>query len=416
VLVFLLPNTSYRIDDFLAAAARAGTEVLIASDRCHQLDGVYRWPERSIVVDYRDPAAAAATVVDTIRARGLRPAAVVPLEGETPAMVAAMVSAELGLPANPVEAARAARDKRRMRTLCAAAGVPVPAYRVVPIASAPPADLAYPCVLKPTFLSASRGVIRADDPEAYVRARDRIARFLARPAIRAVEPDAAEKILVEAFIPGPEVAVEGILEDGRLRVLCIFDKPDPLDGPFFEETLYVTPSRLPPAAQDGLAAATAAAVRALGLVSGPIHAELRLSPGGPVVIEVAARSIGGLCGRTLRFGLGLSLEDVIVRHALGRPLAIDRPARAAGAMMLPIPSAGVLRHVSGIDEARAVPGVEDLAITTPLDKELEPLPEGGAYLGFLLASGSSPEAVEASLREAHRRLGFVITPTLPLSG
>ncbi len=415
MLVFLCPNTSYRASDFLDAAARAGTDILVASDRCHKLDEVYEWPEGSIVVDYRDPARAAAAVVETVRARGLRPAAVVPLEGETPAMVAAMVSAALGLPANGVAAARAARDKHRMRTLLSAADVPVPAFRLVPLAAPPPADLAYPTVLKPTFLSASRGVIRADGPDAYVRARDRIAAFLARPAIRAVDPASADHLLVEAFVSGPEVAVEGILTHGSLRVLALFDKPDPMDGPFFEETLYVTPSRLPAAAQEAIARTTAAAVRALGLTHGPIHAELRLSARGPVVLEVAARSIGGLCARVLRFGTGVSLEDVIVAHALGRDVAYPREARAAGVMMLPIPGPGVLRAVSGVDDARAVSGVEDVVISIPVDKEIEPLPEGGSYLGFIFAGGAAPDDVEASLRAAHRRLRFTITPTLPMN-
>ena len=413
MLVFLLPNTSYRVADFLAAAERAGADVLVASDRCHMLDEVYAWPEGSIVVDFRDPAAAAATVVDVVRARGLRPAAVVPLEGETPSMVAAMVSAALGLPANAVAAAQAARDKHRMRTLLDAAGVPVPAFRLVPLAAPPPGDLVYPCVLKPTFLSASRGVIRADDADGYVRARDRIAAFLARPAIRAIDPASADHLLVEAFVAGPEVAVEGILTHGALRVLALFDKPDPLDGPFFEETVYVTPSRLPADAQDAIARTTQDAVRALGLGHGPIHAELRVTPAGPVVLEVAARSIGGLCARTLRFGTGVGLEDIIVRHALGQDVAPAREARSAGVMMLPIPGAGVLREVSGVDAARAVPGVEDVVISIPIDKELEPLPEGGSYLGFVFAAGATPAEVEASLRAAHARLGFTITPTLP---
>jgi hypothetical protein len=199
-------------------------------------------------------------------------------------------------------------------------------------------------------------------------------------------------------------------------VLALFDKPDPLDGPFFEETLYVTPSRHPAALQAEVARITAEGVRALGLEGGPIHAELRLSAQGPVVIEIAARSIGGLCSRTLRFGAGLTLEEVLVAHAVGLPLeGIRREARAAGVMMLPIPRRGVLRGVSGVEAARAVPGVEDVVITVPEGREVVPLPEGDSYLGFLFARGARPEEAERTLREAHRRLAFDIRAPLPVA-
>jgi hypothetical protein len=206
-----------------------------------------------------------------------------------------------------------------------------------------------------------------------------------------------------------------MLSDGEFSGLSIFDKPDPLDGPFFEETIYVTPSRLPPAMQQQILQTTAAAALALGLRHGPVHAELRLGR-SPVVIEVAARSIGGLCSRMLRFGTGLSLEELILRHALGLPLSaqdLSREQAAAGVMMLPIPRAGVLRAVAGEDAARAVPGVVEVTITARPGEELVPLPEGSAYLGFLFAKGPTPTAVEASLRAAHARLHFTITKTLP---
>jgi hypothetical protein len=221
---------------------------------------------------------------------------------------------------------------------------------------------------------------------------------------------------VEAFVPGAEVAVEGLLRGGALEVLAIFDKPDPLDGPYFEETIYVTPSRQPAAILAAIEATTAAGARALGLVEGPIHAELRLPPAGPVVLEIAARSIGGLCSRTLRFGAGLSLEEVLVAHAMGLPLAPPRrEARAAGVMMLPIPRRGVLHAVLGLDAARSVDGVDDVVITVPVGREVVPLPEGDSYLGFLFARGETPEDVEAALRAAHGKLGFDIRAPLPVA-
>jgi hypothetical protein len=225
---------------------------------------------------------------------------------------------------------------------------------------------------------------------------------------------AGRQVLVEGFVPGAEVAVEGLLRGGVLEVLALFDKPDPLEGPFFEETLYVTPSRHPPELQREIVRVTAAAAQAMGLEEGPVHAELRLPPGEPVVLEVAARSIGGLCARTLRFGAGLSLEEIVVAHAMGLPLSsLSRQPGAAGVMMLPIPGRGVLRGVAGVEAARAVPGVEDVVITVPEGREVVPLPEGDAYLGFLFARGERPEEVEAALRAGQARLRFDIRAPLP---
>jgi biotin carboxylase len=408
-LVLVMPNRAYRADDFLAAAARAGAEVIVASDRCHVLDGVYRFPAFSLVLDYRDPERAAETLVEATQA--MRPAAIVATEGETPALVAALAARSLGF-----GGARAARDKHRMRVVCAAAGVPVPGFAQVPSGQPAPPPLGFPCVLKPRFLSASRGVMRADDEATWYAAHQRLARLLAVPEVRAIDPGAAATILVEEFVAGPEVALEGLMVEGRLVPLAFFDKPDPLDGPFFEETLYLTPSRHPEALQQSAWKVAEAAAAALGIDDGPIHGELRLGERGPVLLELAARSIGGLCGRMLRFGAGLTLEDLIVRHALGievTPPSLER--RAAGVMMLPIPAAGVLRSVDGVDDALAVPGIEDVTITAPIESELVPLPEGSSYLGFVFARGGAPGEVEAALREAHRRLELTITPLLAVT-
>jgi biotin carboxylase len=223
-------------------------------------------------------------------------------------------------------------------------------------------------------------------------------------------------VLVEAFVPGAEVALEGLLRGGELEVLAVFDKPDPLDGPFFEETIYVTPSRHPAPLLARIEAVIADGCRALGLAEGPVHAELRLPPAGPVVLEIAARSIGGLCSRTLRFGAGLSLEEVLVAHAMGLPLAsLRRESRASGVMMLPIPRRGILHAVGGVETARAVPGVEDVVVTARLGREVVPLPDGDSYLGFLFAKGETPAAVEAALREGHRRLVLDIRAPLPVA-
>ena len=268
----------------------------------------------------------------------------------------------------------------------------------------------FPCVLKPLFLSASRGVIRANNPEEFVNAFRRIVSILGVPDVKARTDAGAQAILIEDFIPGVEVALEGILIRGQLKVLAIFDKPDPLDGPFFEETLYVTPSRLPIDVQEAIISCTARTAYALGLREGPVHAELRVNDDGAWIIEIAARSIGGLCARTLRFGMGISLEELIIRHAIGMEVeSLQRERQPAGVMMIPIPRAGVLREVRGKVDAGQVSGIEEITISIPIGQEVLPLPEGARYLGFIFARGNTPESVEASLREAHRRLEFVIT-------
>jgi biotin carboxylase len=291
----------------------------------------------------------------------------------------------------------------------------VPAFRLCSTdddLSALAEQIAYPCVVKPVDLNGSRGVIRADTPAEFVAAAERLKRMLA-----SFEPLGKPKpFLVEQFIPGFEVALEGLLDYGNLRVLALFDKPDPLDGPFFEETIYVTPSRLPQPEQDAIVACAASAAAALGLREGPMHAELRINKDGPWLIEIAGRSIGGLCSQTLRFGTNASLEELILRQACGIEIeTLRRAGQAGGVMMIPIPSAGILRGVSGVAEAMAVLGITDVTITAQLNYPIIPLPEGDSYLGFIFAERETPDAVEAALRTAHHCLQFDIMPSVPLS-
>lgn len=418
-LLLLVPTQSYRADDFLAAARRLGVPVVVGTDRCHRIEDAFGPTEGLLSVDYRKPEEAA----DEIAREAARSpiAGVVPADDAT-AVIAALAAERLGLPRNPPEAARRTANKLSQRRALAAAGLPVPRFRDFPLEGGPDgpsAQVEYPCVLKPLGLSGSRGVIRADDPGSFREAWERIRRILAaaRSERKPREEGQGSRILVESFVPGAEVALEGLLRGGQLEVLALFDKPDPLDGPFFEETLYVTPSRHPVAVQREVEGVVAASARALGLREGPVHAEVRLGAAGPVVLEVAARTIGGLCARALRFGAGTSLEEIVVAHATGLPLASTRRERAAsGVMMLPIPSAGVLHGVRGLEEARAVPGVEDVVVTAPEGRPLVPLPEGDSYLGFAFARGESPEAVEAALRAAHARLSFDVRPALPTIG
>jgi biotin carboxylase len=406
-VLLLLPTTTYRTPDFLAAAEKLGIEVTVGSERPSTLETLN--PEGLITLPFGNGERTLETAVDF--ARNYPVDAVVGVDEET-ALAAASISAALGLPHNPVEAVAAARNKARLRAALTAAGVPCPRHWLFHRSDDPAAAsaaVAYPCVLKPTFLSASRGVIRADDAEALVRAWRRIEKILNEPDAREKGGAAANEILVDEFVPGDEVAVEGLLRDGALTVLAIFDKPDPLEGPYFEETIYVTPSRKPHALQDEIAGVTAAACRALGLRDGPIHAELRCAPGGVRLIEVAARSIGGLCSRVLRFGTAMSLEELILRHALGQaPPEPRREGRAAGVMMIPIPKGGVLEAVEGLEEARRVPGIDEVTISAHLGQRIVPLPEGSRYLGFIFSRAETPEEAEAALRQAHRRIEFRI--------
>ena len=408
-VLLLLPTTTYRARDFIQAGSRLGVATVVGSDKRQALADVA--PAHTVTLDLARAEEAAAQIVGFAERWPLN--AVIPTDDQT-AVVAALASESLGLPHNPPEAARAARHKDRLRAILSAAGVRTPRYRLLPLEVDPlgVADgQSFPCVLKPTFLAASRGVIRADTPREFSAAFQRIAALLALPDVAEKASDAYRGILVEEFVPGAEVAVEGLLAGGRVRVLAIFDKPDPLDGPFFEETIYVTPSRHEEAARRAIADATGAAARALGLREGPIHAELRLGAAGPWVIELAARSIGGLCSRVLRFGTGRSLEELILMQALNRDLeGLEREPGPAGVMMIPIPRAGVLREVTGLDRARQVAGVEEVTISAAIGKPLVPLPEGSSYLGFIFARAATPDEAEAALREAHRRLRVVYLP------
>jgi len=396
-VVLLLPTTTYRATDFLTAARALGVEVVVASDQLSPTlhapgadpDGV-----RAVEVPFDDPERAAALLTN-LDDRG-------PIDGIVPVddqgvMVAAHAAEKLGLAHNPPEAAARTRDKRALRDALAAAEVPQPRYAEITDLDHLP-DVGYPCVVKPAGLSASQGVIRADDEAAALAA-----------ARRADVIACGAPLLVEEYVSGFEVAVEGLLRDGELEVLAVFDKPDPLVGPYFEETLYVTPSRFAPAVLAQVEQLTQRAARALDLLEGPVHAELRIDGRDVRVIDVAARSIGGLCARALRFGAGISLEEVILRHAVGLPLdGLVREDAASGVMMIPIPRSGTLRAVEGQDEARAVDGIVGLEISIGPGRPVVALPEGNRYLGFLFARGDTPAAVEQALRTAHSRVRITI--------
>ena len=424
-ILLLAATTGYQTRAFGDAAGRVGVELVFATDRCHVLEDP--WQDGAVPVRFHDESGSVAAILDAVRMR--RVDGILAL-GDRPTVIAARVAEALDLPGHPPEAAAAARDKQRTRERLRDAGLPVPWFLGSRI-DVNPRDLAdrlsFPCVIKPVALSGSRGVIRADDADGFLIAFERLRCLLQLPEIRAERNEAHDRILVEGFIPGREFAVEGLLHHGALSVLALFDKPDPLDGPFFEETIYVTPSSVPTGVATSIAGAVSRAAAAIGLRHGPIHAECRLAApgfhdglpdaGAVFVLEVAARPIGGLCSQALRFvrkGVGrgfplFSLEELLLRHALDEPPgAWSREPRASGVMMIPIPRRGVYRRVSGVEDARRTDGVDQVIVTAKEDQLLVPLPEGASYLGFIFARGETRDAVERSLRIAHARLGFTI--------
>jgi biotin carboxylase len=421
-LLILATTTGYQTQAFVEAAAGMGLAVAFGTDRCHVLEDP--WRDGALPLRFEDPEASASLIVEYARSNPLE--AIVAL-GDRPTPTAARACHALGLLHHPPDAADTCRDKYQSRERLRAAGLNVPAFTRLPLdadavalAASQAGGVALPCVLKPLALSASRGVIRADDPEQFIRAFERIRALLRSPDVQVMREEVSSFIQMEAYIPGQEIAVEGLVDRGQLHILAIFDKPDPLVGPFFEETIYVTPSRLEQDAQAEVVRALEEAAQALGLYHGPIHAELRINSQGVWVLEVAARPIGGLCSRALRFcseGLGaeLSLEEVVIRLALGETVqAIRREAAASGVMMIPIPEAGIYEDVEGVEEALKTPGVEDIRITAKPGQKLLPLPEGASYLGFIFARGESPEFVESALRGAHGRLRLRMQPLLPV--
>jgi hypothetical protein len=414
-ILLLATTTGYQIRSFGEAAERLGVRLVFASDRCDRLEDP--WWDSAIPVRFHEMSSSVEAVVTACRGKEVFGVLAV---GDRPTVLAAHVAAALGLPGNPPASAEASRNKLTTRHAFDAAGLLTPAFHAVllseHLSSLHASSLhavPYPVVVKPLALSGSQGVIRADDDRALSHAIERVGQLLKTTNIAIERERAHAYVLIEAFIPGSEYAVEGVLTDGTLQVFAIFDKPDPLDGPFFEETIYVTPSRAPVVKQHEIVKAVASAVRALGLRHGPVHAECRVNDMGIYVLEVASRPIGGLCSRAIRFlspdGSLATLEEVLLRHAIGEPVSRYRQIReATGVMMIPIPRRGLYRGVNRVENARRVAGIDDVMITAKPDTTLVPLPEGRSYLGFIFATGEAADVVESALREAHAMLDFVI--------
>ena len=418
-VLILSTTTGYQLRSFGDAAQRIGIDLIFATDRCQKLDDP--WRDEAVPVRFHEPDASLGAIVHAARKRPIDGIIAV---GDRPVVLAARAARALGLRGNSPDSVTASVNKKIARVRFAAAGLSVPWFFEAP----PDPDVAgdarvrFPCVIKPLGLSGSRGVMRADSPGELRAAIARLGRLLSRLDVRVLRNGLEDTMLVEGFIEGREFALEGVLRDGALHAFAIFDKPEPLDGPFFEETIYVTPSDLPLEQQYGMAAAVQRAARALGLTDGPVHAECRVGPAETFVLEIAARPIGGLCSRVLRFSRKgeralVSLEEVLLRHAIGEDVdEYVRERAAAGVMMIPIPRRGVLRRVEGTDGARATANVEEIHISAKTDQLLEPLPEGASYLGFIFARAPQRAGVLAALNEAHEKLHFDIASPLPIVG
>ncbi|MGH9414270.1 MAG: ATP-grasp domain-containing protein [Terriglobales bacterium] len=418
-MLLVATTTGYQTESFRKAAAALDVELVLATDRCDKLPDP--WGDHAVPIRFHEVKGA----LDLLRPRG--PFGGIVASGDRAAVIAARIAEGLQLPFHPSTAAALCHDKLRFRQAMAAAGLPSPwvqKFKTDSAAATAATAVKYPCVLKPAILSGSRGVIRVNDAGEFTAAFERIRQLLAQPSIRQWKDPGGDWILAEGYIPGTEYALEGWMATGELRRFALFDKPDPLEGPFFEETLYLTPSRLPAEQRALIWDMVEAAARTAGMGPGPIHAEIRLDGDTAYVLEVAPRSIGGLCGRSLRFrrepGTGpdgrlISLEELLIRGALGEPVAPwQREERAAGIMMIPIPHSGVLDSVEGVERAGKVPGVEAVEITAKTGEPLQALPEGACYLGFIFARTVTPKAAERALRDAYAALDVRMRAALPV--
>jgi biotin carboxylase len=422
-ILILASKMGYQTRAFAEAAKKLGVAVVFGTDRCHKLEDP--WADGAMALHFERAEEAAREIVAVVRERGGADGGVEAILalGDSPTVAGARAAEELGLRGNAASAVAVCRNKREQREVLRAAGVRVPRFWTVGAgerAEKAARRVEFPCVVKPVALAASQGVIRANDVGEFVSAVKRVRELLRSPEIQVMHGEAASgEILVEEYVAGAEVAVEGLITEGALKILAIFDKPDPLEGPFFEESIYVTPSRLGAREQASIRECSEEAARALGLRTGPVHAEFRVNDAGAWVLEVAPRPIGGLCARALRFGNGVgepgvSLEELLIRHALGDAgvSELERERDASAVMMIPVPRSGVFEGVGGVEEAQRVAGVTGVEITARVKDYIAAWPEGSSYLGFIFASAGTAEEAEGAVREAHGKLEFELRERL----
>lgn len=393
----------------MEAAQRLECEVMVGLEEAHIFSEMN--PGAHIQLDFGDPEGSTERIVEISKEFPIDSVISVEDEGLE---LAAMAGAALGLDYNDISSVSTASNKYAMRKILSEAGLKSPNYWLINIEEdsiVAAYGVEYPCVLKPLFLSASRGVVRANNEKEFSQAFELNKKILEGTSVKQRGGKLSESILVESYIPGDEVALEGILNDEELIALAVFDKPDKLEGPYFEETIYVTPSRKAPEVIQKCWAEVEAAVNALKLKAGPIHVELRITEGEPWVVDIAPRSIGGYCSKALEFEGGIMLEEIILRQSLGMDIAeISREEQASGVMMIPIPKSGTLMGIKGLADAREVDNIENIIISITPGQTLLAAPNGSRYLGFIFSRAETPGEVEESVRIAHSKLNFDIQP------
>ena len=409
-VLVIAPHGSYRTASFIKAANKLNVDVLIASQGEHSIVSDY---VQGLHINFQNGNQAVETILTEAKKQSF--SGVIGTDDVTTEL-AACVAAKLNLPHNNPQAVKTAQRKDLARLSLKKAEVNIPQFDLLTtrkLLSQQNIHVSFPAVVKPIALSASRGVIRVNDFPELEQAIERIKKMLT--AELQLEEFEQETLLLEEFIPGKEVAVEGMLHSGSLDVLAIFDKPDPLDGPFFEETYYLTPTSFPEEIQQEIKKIIQAACQAYGLEEGPIHAECRINEKGVWILEVAARTIGGMCGRLLSLGTEYSLEELVLLHAMGKRVEAKTMELAAGVLMIPIPGAGILKRVEGLLDAQRIPYIKDISIEIRDGYELIPLPEGNSYLGFIFAEAPTAKEAEKALRDAHNCLNIVLAPLWKIS-
>ena len=409
-VLIIAPHGSYRTSPFIKAANQLNIDVLIASQGEHSIVSDY---VQGLHIDFQKLDQSVATILAEAKKQ--------PFTGiigtdDVTTELAACVATKLELPHNDSQAVKIAQRKDLARLSLKNAGVKIPQFDLLTTKSLSQQNITvnYPAVIKPVALSASRGVIRVNNFAELEQAVARIIKMLATEL--QIEDVIRETLLLEEFIPGKEIAVEAMLYNGELDVLAIFDKPDPLDGPFFEETYYLTPTSFAEEIQQEIKQTVLDACQAYGLKEGPVHAECRINEKGIWILEVAARTIGGLCGRLLNLGTGYSLEQLVLLHAMGKRVEIKTIESASGVLMIPVPQAGILKRVEGLLEAQRIPYISEVGIEVREGYELIPLPEGSSYLGFIFADAPTVAKAEQALRDAHACLNIVVAPLWKISG
>ena len=412
-LVLIAPHGSYRTMRYLQAAEKLNLAVMIISEGEHSIVSEYA---QGVHVQFHQPEHALESILSEINKANTQVVSVIGTD-DSVIEIAANVAKELGLSYNNVNSAQLARRKDLARKALKENKTPIPYFKLFEIDKTLEQILSntlqddfnhFPVVIKPLALSASRGVIRVNNINELEKGLKQVKTILEKHTD--LDDYEQQWVLLEEYIHGEEIAVEGIVENGQFKLLTIFDKPDPLYGPYFEETYYITPSRLSSELSQQVVDVVQSACEAYGIQTGPVHAECRLRDSKAYLIEMAARTIGGLCSDILEYGLGCSLEEVVLRQSIGQAVDSSFSETSAGVLMIPVPSKGILKRVEGLLEAGKVEYIEDINIQLRDGYELIPLPEGNSYLGFVFAKAPSFELVEKALRQAYACLNVVVAP------